>query len=114
QTNIVRREISAAFSRLCAAFMRHNAAISEALRAVARATLLAPPRLPGRRRASSEESMSNPVLIIPARMASTRLPGKPLADIGGAPMILHVWRRAREAGLGPVIVACAEREIAAA
>src|SRR5579863_7279727 len=47
-------------------------------------------------------------------MASTRLPGKPLADICGAPMIVHVWRRAREAALGPVIVACAEREIAAA
>jgi len=58
--------------------------------------------------------LSNPVLVIPARMASTRLPGKPLADIGGAPMIVHVWRRAREAALGPVIVACAEREIAAA
>jgi 3-deoxy-manno-octulosonate cytidylyltransferase (CMP-KDO synthetase) len=47
-------------------------------------------------------------------MASTRLPGKPLADICGAPMIVHVWRRASEAALGPVIVACAEREIAAA
>jgi 3-deoxy-manno-octulosonate cytidylyltransferase (CMP-KDO synthetase) len=47
-------------------------------------------------------------------MASTRLPGKPLADICGVPMIVHVWRRAREAALGPVIVACAEREIAAA
>jgi 3-deoxy-manno-octulosonate cytidylyltransferase (CMP-KDO synthetase) len=47
-------------------------------------------------------------------MASTRLPGKPLADIEGAPMIVHVWRRAREAALGPVIVACAEREIATA
>jgi 3-deoxy-manno-octulosonate cytidylyltransferase (CMP-KDO synthetase) len=58
--------------------------------------------------------MSNPILVIPARMASTRLPGKPLADIEGAPMIVHVWRRAREAALGPVIVACAEREIAAA
>ena len=58
--------------------------------------------------------MSNPLLVIPARMASTRLPGKPLADIEGAPMIVHVWRRAREAALGPVIVACAEREIAAA
>jgi 3-deoxy-manno-octulosonate cytidylyltransferase (CMP-KDO synthetase) len=57
--------------------------------------------------------LSNPLLVIPARMASTRLPGKPLADIEGAPMIVHVWRRAREAALGPVIVACAEREIAA-
>jgi 3-deoxy-manno-octulosonate cytidylyltransferase (CMP-KDO synthetase) len=58
--------------------------------------------------------VANPVLIIPARMASTRLPGKPLADICGAPMIVHVWRRATEAALGPVVVACAEQEIAAA
>ncbi len=45
-------------------------------------------------------------------MASTRLPGKPLADIAGQPMIVHCWRRAVEADVGPVIVACAEREIA--
>jgi 3-deoxy-manno-octulosonate cytidylyltransferase (CMP-KDO synthetase) len=56
--------------------------------------------------------LHNPVVLVPARMASTRLPGKPLADIGGAPMIVHVWRRAVEAGVGPVVVACAEREIA--
>ena len=42
--------------------------------------------------------MSDPVILIPARMASTRLPGKPLADIHGEPMIVHVWRRAMEAG----------------
>ncbi len=54
----------------------------------------------------------NPVVVIPARMASTRLPNKPLADIQGEPMIVHVWRRATEAGIGPVIVACAEKEIA--
>jgi 3-deoxy-manno-octulosonate cytidylyltransferase (CMP-KDO synthetase) len=54
----------------------------------------------------------NPVVLVPARMASTRLPGKPLADIRGEPMIVHVWRRAMEAGVGPVVVACAEREIA--
>lgn len=53
-----------------------------------------------------------PIVIIPARMASTRLPGKPLADIGGVPMIVHVWRRAMEAGAGPVVVACAETAIA--
>ena len=47
-------------------------------------------------------------------MASTRLPGKPLADIGGAPMIVRVWQRACEADVGPVIVACGEPEIAAA
>ncbi len=45
-------------------------------------------------------------------MASTRLPGKPLADIAGRPMILHVLDRALEAGIGPVAVACAEPEIA--
>ncbi len=55
-----------------------------------------------------------PLLVIPARLASTRLPGKPLADICGAPMIVHVWRRAVEARLGPVVVAAAEREIVAA
>jgi 3-deoxy-manno-octulosonate cytidylyltransferase (CMP-KDO synthetase) len=47
-------------------------------------------------------------------MASTRLPGKPLADIHGRPMIVHVLDRAREAGVGPAAVACAEPEIAAA
>jgi 3-deoxy-manno-octulosonate cytidylyltransferase (CMP-KDO synthetase) len=47
-------------------------------------------------------------------MKSTRLPGKPLADIAGAPMIVQVWRRAMEAGLGPVCVAAAEPEIAEA
>lgn len=56
----------------------------------------------------------NPILLIPARMASTRLPGKPLADIAGRPMILRVWERAVAAGLGPVIVAAAEPEIVAA
>jgi 3-deoxy-manno-octulosonate cytidylyltransferase (CMP-KDO synthetase) len=45
-------------------------------------------------------------------MASTRLPGKPLADIHGVPMIVQVWRRAVEAGIGPVLVAAAEKEIA--
>lgn len=52
-----------------------------------------------------------PIVLIPARMASTRLPGKPLADICGVPMIVRVWRRAMEAGIGPVVVAAAEREI---
>ncbi|HEY0836784.1 MAG TPA: 3-deoxy-manno-octulosonate cytidylyltransferase [Azospirillum sp.] len=59
-------------------------------------------------------SPSNPVVVIPARMASTRLPGKPLADIDGAPMIVHVWRRAVEADIGPVVVAAAEAEVARA
>src|SRR5215467_2445073 len=51
------------------------------------------------------------VVIIPARMASTRLPGKPLADIGGVPMIVRVWARAVAAGLGPVVVAAGEKDI---
>jgi 3-deoxy-manno-octulosonate cytidylyltransferase (CMP-KDO synthetase) len=55
-----------------------------------------------------------PIILIPARMASTRLPGKPLADICGLPMIVHVLNRALAAGLGPVAVACAEAEIAGA
>lgn len=53
----------------------------------------------------------NPVLLIPARMASTRLPAKPLADIAGLPMIVRVWRQAKAAGLGPVVVAAGEPEI---
>jgi 3-deoxy-manno-octulosonate cytidylyltransferase (CMP-KDO synthetase) len=56
----------------------------------------------------------NPVVIIPARLASSRLPGKPLADIGGQPMIVRVMRRAQEAAIGPVVVACGEAAIAAA
>ena len=53
----------------------------------------------------------NPILLIPARMASARLPGKPLADIAGVPMIARVWARAVAAGLGPVIVAAGDAEI---
>jgi 3-deoxy-manno-octulosonate cytidylyltransferase (CMP-KDO synthetase) len=49
--------------------------------------------------------MANPIVVIPARMNAARLPGKPLADIHGAPMIVHVWRRAMEADVGPVWVA---------
>ena len=52
-----------------------------------------------------------PIVIIPARLAASRLPGKPLADINGVPMIVHVLRRAEAASIGPVVVACAEREI---
>jgi len=55
-----------------------------------------------------------PIVVIPARLAATRLPGKPLADIGGEPMIVHVWRRAVAAGVGPVVVAAGDAEIAAA
>ena len=52
-------------------------------------------------------------IIIPARYASTRLPGKPLLDIAGVPMIVHVLRRAQAAGLGPVVVATDAEAIAA-
>ena len=55
----------------------------------------------------------HPIIVIPTRMASTRLPGKPLADIHGRPMLLHVLDRAREAGIGPIVVACAEAETVA-
>lgn len=48
----------------------------------------------------------NPIILIPARMASTRLPDKPMADIGGKPMIVHVWERAVRSGIGEVVVAC--------
>jgi 3-deoxy-manno-octulosonate cytidylyltransferase (CMP-KDO synthetase) len=57
---------------------------------------------------------SDVLIIIPARMGSTRLPGKPLADIAGEPMIVHVLRRAEAAALGDVVVATDSEEIAAA
>lgn len=57
---------------------------------------------------------SDVLILIPARMASLRLPGKPLADIGGLPMIVRVMRRAEEAAVGPVLVATDSAEIAAA
>ena len=53
-----------------------------------------------------------PVILIPARMGSTRLPGKPLLMIGKEPMIVHVWRRAMESDIGPVVVACDTKNIA--
>lgn len=53
----------------------------------------------------------NPLVLIPARLASTRLPLKPLADIGGSPMIVQVWRRAVEANVGEVVVAADSPEI---
>jgi 3-deoxy-manno-octulosonate cytidylyltransferase (CMP-KDO synthetase) len=59
-----------------------------------------------------DQIASNPIVVVPARMSATRLPGKPLADIHGEPMIVHVWRRAVEAGVGPVIVATDAPEIA--
>lgn len=54
----------------------------------------------------------NPIVLIPARMSATRLPGKPMADILGEPMIVHVWRRAMEAAIGEVVVATDAPEIA--
>jgi 3-deoxy-manno-octulosonate cytidylyltransferase (CMP-KDO synthetase) len=53
----------------------------------------------------------NPIVVIPARLQSTRLPNKPLADIAGQSMIERVWRQAVKASLGPVLVAAAEAEI---
>jgi 3-deoxy-manno-octulosonate cytidylyltransferase (CMP-KDO synthetase) len=58
--------------------------------------------------------MSDPLVLIPARLSATRLPNKPLALIGSEPMIVHVWRRAVEAGIGPVAVATDAPEIAEA
>ena len=56
----------------------------------------------------------HPIVLIPARMAASRLPGKPLADIGGLPLIIRVLRQAEAAGIGPVAVAAGDAEIAAA
>jgi 3-deoxy-manno-octulosonate cytidylyltransferase (CMP-KDO synthetase) len=59
-------------------------------------------------------SRMKPIIVIPARMASTRLPGKPLADIAGKPMIAWMVDLARAASAGPVLVAAAEAEVAEA
>ena len=58
--------------------------------------------------------MSRTLILIPARMAATRLPGKPMVDIAGEPMIVHVWRRAIAAKAGRVVVATDSEEIVAA
>ncbi len=81
-------------------FLRHNAAIV--------------PKTQRRWVSAAVISALRPIVVIPARLGSTRLPGKPLADIAGQPMIVHVLRRAEAAAIGPVVVACAEREIAEA
>lgn len=52
------------------------------------------------------EMKPNALVIIPSRLGSSRLPDKPLADIRGEAMIVHVWRRSVEAGIGEVVVAC--------
>jgi 3-deoxy-manno-octulosonate cytidylyltransferase (CMP-KDO synthetase) len=75
---------------------------------------LPPPSARRKPAATDPEFRLNPIVVIPARMAASRLPGKPLADIGGQPMIVHVMARAWDAAIGPVAVACAEPEIAAA
>ena len=59
-------------------------------------------------------SQTGTLVLIPSRMAASRLPGKPLADIHGAPMIVHVWRRATEAAIGRVVVATDDHRIAGA
>lgn len=58
--------------------------------------------------------MSSTLIVIPARMEASRLPGKPLADICGEPMIVHVWRRAMAAEVGRVVVATDAEPIATA
>ena len=60
------------------------------------------------------EANSTNLILIPARMQATRLPGKPMKDIAGEPMIVHVWRRACEADCGPVLVATDNETIASA
>jgi 3-deoxy-manno-octulosonate cytidylyltransferase (CMP-KDO synthetase) len=61
--------------------------------------------------AEEKTKTMNPIVVIPARLQSTRLPNKPLADIAGQSMIERVWRQAMKAALGPVLVAAAEQEI---
>jgi len=56
----------------------------------------------------------HPIVVIPARRRATRLPDKPLAEIAGEPMIVHVWRRAVVADAGPVLVACDDAAVAEA
>jgi len=53
----------------------------------------------------------SPIIVIPARMAASRLPGKPLADIAGQPMVVRVLRQALAADIGPVVVAAGDAEI---
>ncbi len=56
--------------------------------------------------------MPNPLILIPARLQAIRLPGKPLAEICGEPMIVHVWRRAVESRVGRVVVATDSERVA--
>ncbi len=59
----------------------------------------------------SSGAVRNPIVLIPARLAASRLPGKPLAEIAGRPMIAHVMDRAAAAAVGPVVVACGDQAI---
>lgn len=63
-------------------------------------------------RRKDKRMVAKTIIVIPARMSSSRLPGKPLADIHGEPMIVHVLRRGKEADLGPILVAAGDPEIA--
>jgi len=63
---------------------------------------------------SAANPSTNPIVLIPARLAASRLPGKPLADIGGVAMIVRVLRAAEAAGVGPVAVAAGDSQIARA
>jgi 3-deoxy-manno-octulosonate cytidylyltransferase (CMP-KDO synthetase) len=58
--------------------------------------------------------MPRTLIVIPARMSASRLPGKPMVDIAGEPMIAHVWRRAVEADIGRVVVATDAEEVVGA
>ena len=58
-----------------------------------------------------ETRLTAALVIIPARLAATRLPRKPLADICGKPMIVRVLEQARNADIGPVAVACDDKDI---
>jgi 3-deoxy-manno-octulosonate cytidylyltransferase (CMP-KDO synthetase) len=70
---------------------------------------------PANQRPNSQKAFThvNPIVVIPARMASTRLPGKPLAEINGKPMIVMMLEHGLAADIGPVAVACGDPEIAA-
>ena len=59
----------------------------------------------------SSRPLSEAIVLIPARLASSRLPDKPLAEIGGLPMIVQVWKRAMEAAVGKVVVAAGDQAI---
>src|SRR5256885_11220601 len=69
--------------------------------------------IPSTFRWAADRRMADILIVIPARMASTRLPGKALADIAGEPMIVRVMRRAQAAQLGPIVVATDSEVIAA-